>query len=392
MKGKAVSIQVQDILAAQQPFLDALLGSGLIHLAEDPDACDFLAGNPHEMASPEFVDALKRWIEPKDKNWFAYKMMDPAAQKAAAAGLSAEVGMEFQPEDIILARGAHGALAQSLKIVLEPGDEVLFMSPPWFFYAALILGAGGKPVRVKVREADFDLDLEAISDAITERTRVILINTPNNPTGRIYPPETLEALARLLTEASDRNGRPIYLLSDEAYSRILFDGNAFHSPARFYPYSLLVHTYSKSALAPGQRLGYVALPPTMPDREAVRMAYLAVMFATGGGLPDAVMQYALPEIEKISIDLDHLQKKRDQMTRALREFGYEFQTPQATFYLLVKCPVPDDAEFVTGLARDKVLVLTGRAFEMPGYFRISLTATEDMIERSLPAFEAAYGA
>lgn len=391
MKGRAVSTEVDEILGAQQPFLDALLGSGLLHLAEDPEACDFLAGNPQEIASPEYVEALRRAIEPKDKHWFAYKMMDPAAQRAAAEGLSRELRIQFEPEDIILARGAHGALWQSLKILLERDDEVVYMSPPWFFYEAIILGAGGKPVRVRVRQEDFDLDLEAIREAITARTRVVLINTPNNPTGRIYPPETLDGLAQVLTEASERNGRPIYVLSDEAYSRILFDGNLFHSPGRYYPWSLLVHTYSKSALAPGQRLGYVALPPAMPDREAVRMAYLAVMFATGGGLPDAAMQYALPDIDKISIDLGLLQKKRDHMAGALREMGYDFHIPQATFYLLVKSPIPDDADFAASLARDKVLVLPGRAFEMPGYFRISLTATEDMIERSLPYFAAAAG-
>lgn len=389
MKGKAVSSQVQLILAAQQPFVDALLGSGLLHLAEDPQACDFLAGNPQEIASRRYVGTLKRWIEPKDKNWFAYKMMHPAAQEAAAAGLSEELGMQFQPEDILLARGAHGALWQSLKIVLEAEDEVIYMSPPWFFYEAIILGAGGRPVRVKVRDDDFDLDLEAIRNAITEKTRVVLINTPNNPTGRIYPPDTLEPLGQLLADASQRNGRPIYLLSDEAYSRIVFDGRLFHTPGRYYPYSLLVHTYSKSALAPGQRLGFVALPPSLPDREQVRLAFLAVMFATGGGLPDAVMQYALPEIDKMSIDLKLLQSKRDEMGRALRDLGYEFHFPEATFYLLVKSPVPDDAGFAARLARDKVLVLPGRAFEMPGYFRISLTATREMIQRSLPVFAAA---
>src|SRR5207253_3482098 len=140
-----------------------------------------------------------------------------------------------------------------------------------------------------------------------------IVNTPNNPTGRIYQPHALEALAAILEDASAAAGRAVYLLSDEAYSRILFDGNRFHSPGRFYPRSLLIHTYSKSALAPGQRLGYVALPPGIPGRDQLRQAFMVEGFATGNMLPDAIMQYALPEIDAMSIDLDHLQRKRDRM-------------------------------------------------------------------------------
>src|ERR1700682_6740533 len=251
----------------------------------------------------------------------------------------------------------------------------------------MILGAGGRPVKVKVDPATFNLDLDAIAAAITEKTRVVLLNTPHNPTGRIFPAATLTALARLLEEASERNGRPIYLLSDEAYSRILFDGNRMVSPAEFYPRTLMVHTYSKSALAPGQRIGFVALPREMPGREEARLAFRAMGAATGNFLPDAIMQYALPDIEQISIDLAHLQRKRDRMVDALRELGYELHVPEGTFYLVPRSPIEDDMQFTRLLREKKILVLPGRAVEMPGYFRLSLTATDDMIDRALPAFE-----
>ena len=190
----------------------------------------------------------------------------------------------------------------------------------------------------------------------------------------------------MLEKGSARNGRPIYLISDEAYSRILFDGNRMITPGAFYPRSLLVHTYSKSALAPGQRLGYVALPPGIPGRDQLRQAFMVEGFATGNMLPDAIMQYALPEIDAMSIDLEHLQRKRDRMLDALREMGYEVHSPQATFYLLPKAPIADDMRFARTLAAQKVLVLPGVAVEMPGYFRISLTATDAMIDRALPVF------
>ncbi len=269
---------------------------------------------------------------------------------------------------------------------MDPGDEVIFISPPWFFYEALILGARGKPVKVHVKPRGFDLDVDAIAAAITPRTRALLINTPHNPTGRIFGADTLAALASVLEDASARNGRPIYLISDEAYSRILFDGNRMITPGAFYPRSLLIHTYSKSTLAPGQRLGYVALPPGIPGRDQLREAFMVAGFSTGNMLPDAIMQYALPEIDAMSIDLDHLQRKRDRMVDALREMGYEVHSPEATFYLLPKAPIEDDVLFARTLAAQKVLVLPGVAVDMAGYFRISLTATDAMIDRALPVF------
>jgi aspartate aminotransferase len=343
-----------------------------------------MAGNPQELALPGLVAALTRWSVPQDKEWFAYKMMDPRAQEAAARGLGARLGLEFDPADIILARGAAGGLALCLHTVVDPGEDVLFVSPPWFFYEAMILAAGGTPVRVRVDPTTFDLDLDAIAGALTARTRAIIVNTPHNPTGRIFPPATLERLAALLTDASRRHGRPVYLLADEAYNRIVFDDRPFHSPGRFYPFSFLIQTYSKSALAPGQRLGYVALPPTMPDRELVRRALLAAAFGHGNLPPDAVMQYALPEIEALSIDIGHLQRKRDRMVAALRDFGYELHVPEGTFYLLPRTPVEDDVAFTEALARRDVFVLPGTAVEMPGYIRLSLTATDAMIDRALP--------
>ena len=389
MTDTALARQAQALLQAQMGFFRLIMDPEIAQVFRDPDVCDFAAGNPQELASAQYVATLQRWAEPRDKTWYAYKGMDPGAQEAAAAGLTRELGMSFEPADIILTRGAHGGITTSLKVVVDPGDEVIYISPPWFFYEAIILATGATPVKVRVDPDAFDLDLASIEAAITERTRAVLINTPHNPTGRIYPAATLRGLAEILSQAASRHGRRIYLVSDESYSRILFDGNRFETPGSFYPHSLLIHTYSKSALAPGQRLGYVALPPSMPDREELRMGFLAVAFATGTGLPDAIMQYALADIEQMSIDLEALQRKRDRMVSALRAAGYELHVPEATFYLLPRSPDPDDMAFALRLARHKVVVLPGRAVEMPGHFRISLTATEAMIERALPVFAAA---
>lgn len=283
--------------------------------------------------------------------------------------------------------GAFAGLIISIRAVTDPGDEVVFMSPPWFFYEALIVASGATPVRVRVRMDDFDLDVDAVEAAITERTRAVIVNSPNNPTGRIYPAETLERLATVLTEASERHGRPVYLVSDEAYSRILFDDRPFQTPTAFYPNSFLVYTYGKTLLTPGERVGYIALPPAMDDRESMRQALMLSQLAMGGhGIPSAVLQYALADLEVLSIDVKHLQRKRDVMVDALRDSGYEVHLPEGTFYLLPRSPIEDDIAFTDRLARDRVYVLPGTLVEMPGYFRISLTANDDMIERALPIF------
>jgi aspartate aminotransferase len=386
MEQQLVAARVGRIIESIGNFIAVVSDPQLGGAPSDPSLCDFLAGNPQEIASEQYVETLKRWAQPADKEWFAYKTGHRPAQVAAAKGLENELGMKFDPDDIVLTRGAHAGLGAALHALVDPGDEVIFVSPPWFFYEALILGAGGTPVKVRLSPHTFDLDVDAISRAITPQTRVVLINTPHNPTGRIFPAEQLEELAQILEEVSLVHGQPVYILSDEAYSRILFDGNRMISPGAYYPRTVLVHTYSKSALAPGQRLGFIALPPEMPGREHLRLAFLAVGAGTGNWLPDAVMQYALPDIEQISIDLAGLQRKRDRMADALASQGYELHRPEATFYLVARSPMPDDFEFALRLRRSKVLVLPGRALDLPGYFRISLTATDEMIDRALPVF------
>jgi aspartate aminotransferase len=267
---------------------------------------------------------------------------------------------------------------------------VVFTSPPWFFYEALIIGHGATPVRVRVKQPSWDLDIDAIAGAITDRTRAIIVNSPNNPTGRIYPAEQLQELARVLTEASERNGRPIYLVSDEAYWRIVFDDREYVSPTEFYPWSFLIYTYGKTLLTPGQRLGYIALPPTMPDREAMRQALTIAQLTIGGnGVPNAVLQRALGDLEKLSVDVKALHRRRDRMIESLRASGYDVHSPEGTFYLLPRSPIEDDMAFTEQLAKDKVFILPGTLVEMPGWFRISITGNDDMVERALPVFERA---
>lgn len=350
-----------------------------------PHACDFRFGNPQEMPLPEIQEAIVKWAAPQDKDWFAYKFNDPGAVAVAVESLKRRVGIDFDPEDIAMTTGAFGALATALRAVVDPGDEVIYLSPPWFFYVPMILSLGAKPVRVDMTSPQFELPIEAIEWHITPETRAIIVNSPHNPSGRIFTDDELERLTHVL-EASHRE---IYLISDESYSRIVYDGREFSSPLKHYHRSFLVYTYGKTLLAPGQRLGYLAMPPEMPNREELRQAIRVSQFALGYPIPNAVMQYAMGDLEKASIDVSALEKRRDVVVRALTTMGYEAITPEGTFYVMVRSPIADDEEFTKRLVEENVFVLPGRMFELPGWFRISLTANDEMVERALRGFERA---
>jgi len=350
---------------------------------------DFTFGDPHEMQLPAYVEALREAAMPLDDQWFAYKQSEPAAQEAAAASLERVVPLGWTGANLRMTTGGFGAITVAMKAVADPGDEVVYSLPPWFLYEILAIEAGLVPVKVPALQPSFDLDLDAIAAAITARTRIVVVNTPNNPSGRIYPPATLSALSSLLEQASVRHGRRIWLVSDEPYNRIVFDGVDFHSPAQFYPWTMLCYSYGKTLLAPGQRLGYLAVPPGLPETEELMDAVNSLQIAGGWLFPNAVMQYAVPQLEELSIDVPALQAKRDRLVSALREMGYEVTSPEGTFYLWPRSPIPDDEAFVAELERRGVLVMPGALFETPGWFRICLTATAESIEAALPHFAAA---
>jgi aspartate aminotransferase len=357
--------------------------------ANGPGVSNFMFGNPHDMAPHRYVNALVAGSTPTSPDHFAYQMNEEGSVAVVAASLGERFGMPFAPEDVAMTNGNFSGLSICLHLAAGPGDEVVYVSPPWFFYETLILEAGATPVRVLADPSSWDLDLPAIADAIGPKTAAIIVNSPNNPTGRIYPPETLDALASLLTEAAERNGRPIYLLSDEAYNRIVYDGRDYPTPVAHYPWSFYIYTYGKTHLAPGLRLGYVAIPPTMPHREDLRDPMLLAQVSHGWAFPVAPLQHSIAELDRIGIDVERLQRRRDLLVGALREQGYDVVEPEGTFYIIARSPIPDDQAFFDLLVRHDVFVLPGSVFEMPGWFRLSVTASDDMCERAVPAFAKA---
>ncbi len=372
------------------PFLSFYEGS-FLHLNGRPDMANFAVGNPQEMPLPEYVEALRRHVEPRDKDWFAYKTSEAASRRTVARTLGQRTGMKWHPADVAMTNGGFAALAVTLRTLVEPGDEVIFLSPPWFFYEFLTLAAGGEPVRVRLDPPDFEPDLDRIDAAIGPRTRAIIVNSPHNPSGRIYPPAILAPLAAMLADAAERIGHPVWIISDEPYNRIVFDGRECHSPAEYHPHTVVTYSYAKTLLAPGQRIGYLAVPPTLPadERAVLRDEVFLQQAATGWAFPNALLQHALADFERLSIDVGALQRRRDRLVPALREVGYDASMPEGTFYTMARSPLADDVAFSEILARHRVLVLPGTIVEVPGWFRISLTASDDMVDAGIPRLAAA---
>ena len=298
-----ISQRVRNIAGAGNeltPFAEKYFG--WVAAAVGPTS-DFAFGNPHEMPLHGFVEAMAAQVEPQNKEWYAYKFSERPGQEVVAAALAKQTGRPYEPEDIFMTNGATGALYVTIQTFASYGDEVIYNSPPWFGYEGMIHNAGAVPVRVRVDPVTFDLDHDAIAAAITERTRLIIVNSPNNPTGKIYSPESLRTLGSILTGASQQYGRPIYLLSDEAYRKIRFDGREFPSPTSYYANSLVAYTYGKTLLTPGQRLGYIAVSPEIAERNAVRKALFVMQGNCGFAFASALMQHALPQLESLSIDM-----------------------------------------------------------------------------------------
>jgi aspartate aminotransferase len=387
----AISSRIQAADAAFARVRKFLLSSRYGERRLEPGISDLTFGNPHEMPLPGLVDAIQRRAAPLDKNWFAYKTSEEEPQKFLAEHVGRELGLAFEPPDFALTAGAFAAIMVAFRLTLDAGDEAIISEPAWFCYEPMLLAADAIPRRIALRAPAFDLDLDAIDGAIGPRTRLVIVNTPHNPTGRIYGRDALRELAELLERASRRIGHRIALLSDEPYRRLRFDRRGFVSPAAIYPWTLIAYSYGKVLLAPGQRLGYLAISPLMPeaDRRALREAMFSAQMALGWCFPNAVMQYAVPDLENLSIDLGAIARRRDAFTATLGAAGYGVLAPEGTFYLWVQWPQGDPERMWNALADRDVFVMPGSVMNADRYFRISLTASDDMVKRALPAFEAA---
>ena len=351
---------------------------------------DFSLGNPDVPPPPHFDVVLMEEAARRDPMIHTYMTnAGYQATRQSVADLYREAtGLDYQFEDVVMTSGAGGALNVVMKSLLDPGDEVVVFTPYFVEYAFYVTNHRGRLVTVETT-TDFLPDLDALDAAIGERTKVVIVNSPNNPTGRMYPPETMEALAGLLRRRSADLGRPIYLVSDEPYREIVYDDLSYPHPSRFYEDCITITSHSKDLSLAGERIGHLILSPRCAARQDLRQAVVFCNRILGFVNANALMQRVVARLTGTTVDVGVYQRRRDLLCDALGPMGYEFRRPEGAFYLFPKSPIPDDAAFCDVLLQQNVIVVPGSGFGRAGYFRISYAVNEDVIERSLPAFKRA---
>ena len=354
---------------------------------------DLSLGNPVIEPPVEFKDELKRLATEPIAGMHRY-MPNPGymdTRQAVADSLSAETGLPFTASEITMTCGAAAAANVVLKTILNPGDEVIILAPYFFEYLYYIDNHDGVAVTVHT-DARFKIDVNAIERAITPRTRAIIINSPNNPSGVVYSSENIAELAAVLNRKQAEHGSEIFLISDEPYKRIIFDGMEFPQLLTAYDNSVIVTSHAKDLALPGERIGYIAVNPNHEGKEELAAGFSFCNRTLGFVNAPALMQHMVRNLQGVSIDPGYYQRKRDFMYTALMEMGYETVKPQGAFYLFPKAPIDDDVAFTRDLLQYNVLVVPGRGFGTPGHFRISYCVEDWVLEGAVKGMAQAVDA
>ena len=348
---------------------------------------DFSLGNPNLEPPDEVHQAILEAISDKRPGKHAYMPNAGFRETRAAvsAFLSREHGLPLNWEQVIMTCGAGGGLNVALKTILDPGDEVLVLSPYFVEYFFYIDNHNGIGKVVKTSE-DFSLDINAIEASITNKTKAIIINSPNNPSGRIYDETSLRKLSKLFDMIKQKNNQTIYLLSDEPYSKITYDEARVPSVFQVYANSMVITSYSKDLSLPGERIGYVAVNPQMENWRQIVDGLTFCNRILGFVNAPALMQRILPRVQGLRVNVQEYQKKRDSLCLGLASAGYQFSKPEGAFYLFPKSPIPDDVKFVKELLEENILAVPGAGFGTPGYFRLAYCVADRVIEGSLGGF------
>lgn len=312
-----------------------------------------------------------------------------ATRAAVAQALSQECKVSVTAGDIVMVCGAAGGLNITLKTLLDPGDEVIVFAPYFVEYLFYADNHGGKAVAVNTRE-DFSLDLESFRAAVTSKTKAVIINSPNNPTGVVYSRQDLEALADAMREKSKDIGRTLYLISDDPYKKIVFDDVETPNILELYEHSIYITSHSKDLAVPGERIGYVAVHPEAEDAAGVMAGLIFCNRVLGFVNAPALFQRVVEKVQHVTVDVEPYRRRRDLLYKELTRIGYEVVKPQGAFYFFPKSPIEDEVKFAGILADKKVLVVPGRGFGTPGYFRISTCFPDKVIEGALPGLAEAY--
>jgi aspartate aminotransferase len=351
---------------------------------------DFTLGNPDLEPPPKFKEELIKVASDPSPGVHSY--MPNAGLLATRQALAEMLGrvhhLDFKPNDLVLTCGAAGGLNVVLKALLDPGDEVLVPAPffpEYLFYA----DNHGGVARVVETDGHFNLDLNLLSKAVSPRTRALIINSPNNPTGQMYDAATLKELGHFLTHHSGRHGRPVYLIADEPYRHLVYDGAEVPSVFAAYPNTLLVTSFSKDLSIPGERLGYIAVSPRAAGRGELEGALVLANRILGFVNAPALMQRVVAPLTDVTLDITPYARRRELFCDILARAGYKFLRPKGAFYLFPQAPGGDDLSFVAALKEEDILAVPGRGFGRAGYFRLAFCVPETVIQAAAPGFARA---
>ena len=348
---------------------------------------DFSLGNPNLEPPPKFKQVLMTLF--KDPRPGQHGYMPNAGhvrtRKAVADYLGKLHHLSFGPDDIVMTVGAGGALNIVLKTILNPGEEVIIPRPYFVEYNFYLDNHQGVP-NIVAAKPDFSLDFDAIGKAINEKTKAVLINSPHNPTGKVYTAEEINTLGDLLEKSSRKLGQPIYLISDEPYRKIVYDGVSVPSVFGVYPETFVVTSFSKDLSLAGERIGYAAVNPNMSDKKTVMSGMILCNRVLGYVNAPSLMQRAIEDLLEETVDVSLYQRKRDMLFRGLEDCGYECSKPEGAFYLFPKTPIEDDVAFVAALQEENILTVPGSGFYGPGHMRIAYCVDDRTIEKAIPGF------
>jgi len=348
---------------------------------------DFSLGNPDVPPPSRFKQVLRELIDDASvDHGYTPNPGIAAVRQAVADYLSAEHGIQVPARSVVMTVGASGALNDVFKALLNPGEEILVPAPYFVGYNQYAVMAGAQ-LKTVPSSADFHLDPAAIEKAITEKTRLLLINSPNNPTGAVYSKDELAEVGIVLEQASGRLGRRIYLVSDEPYRKIVYDVQV-PSVFQAYPHTIVINSYSKELSLAGERIGYLAVHPDAEDGELIIDAAAFVNSMLCVNAP-AMMQRAVARLQGVTVDVSIYRRRRDLLCEGLTKAGYQFAVPQGAFYLFPKSPLADDVAFVDRLKEELILAVPGVGFGAPGYFRLSYAVPDATISGSFKGFQRA---
>lgn len=355
---------------------------------------DFSLGNP-DLAPPAAVAEGLRELADEAGKPFAFGYMPnagyPQVRARLAEVIAGEQGTAVTADEVVVTCGAAGGINALFRAVLEPGDEVLCPAPYFVEYGFYAENHRGVLKSVPSKPLTFELDIKALAAAITERTRCVLVNSPNNPTGRIYTIEELASLADVLRQASVRTGRPILLISDEPYRFLAYDGAEVPAIFPVYEHSVVVSSFSKNLALAGERVGYVAVNPAMPEAAKLVAGVILTNRILGFVNAPAVGQKLLAKALGHQVDASVYAGRRDAMAEVLREAGFSFSMPQGAFYFFPRIPKGgDDTAFVNELMQEQILAVPGSGFGYPGYFRLAFCVDESTIRGAGPGFARAF--